>query len=82
MKLCTQCRKTPWPFLFALFIAGITAFLTWLMLSFSQFSANERLIGSTLVFIGAAATLVHYVISCMRRHCRHDGPKHQHPARG
>jgi hypothetical protein len=76
MKLCTQCRKTPWPFLFALFIASVSAFLTWLMLSFAAFDATGQLIGSVLMFIAAATTLIHYVISCMKRHCKHD--KHGH----
>ncbi len=78
MKLCSECRKTPWPFAFALFISGITAFLTWLMLSFSGFNETEQLIGSALVFLAAAATLMHYVMSCMKRHCRHDGRHHHH----
>jgi CDP-diglyceride synthetase len=77
MKLCSRCRKTPWPFLFALFIAGITAFLTWLMLTLSDFSMTERLIATALIFLAAAATLMHYVLSCMRRHCRHDHHHHQ-----
>jgi hypothetical protein len=79
MKLCPKCRKTPWPFLFALFIAGVTGFLTWLMLLYSQFSTIERIVWSTVVFVGAAATLLHYMISCMKRHCRHDNHR---PANG
>ena len=71
MKLCPKCRKTPWPFLFALFIAGFTAFLTWLILLYSQFDVTHRWVWSGVVFVAAAATLVHYVISCMKRHCRH-----------
>ena len=72
MKLCSECRKTPWPCAFAIFIAGLSAFLTWLMLSFSGFSESERLMGSALMFVLASATLLHYVLSCMKRHCRHD----------
>lgn len=79
MKLCSQCRKTPWPFLFALFISGFTAFLTWMMLLLSQFGATERVIVTAVVFLAAAATLIHYMLSCMKRHCRHG---HHHTANG
>jgi apolipoprotein N-acyltransferase len=82
MKLCQECRKTPWPFAFALFISSFTAFLTWLMLSFSGFNDTEQLIGSSMVFVAAAATLFHYVLSCMRRHCRHGGHHHHHATHG
>ncbi len=83
MKLCSECRKTPWHLAFAFFISGITAFLTWLMLSFSGFSETEQLIGSAMIFLAAAATLSHYVLSCMKRHCRHDEHHQQHhPANG
>jgi hypothetical protein len=78
MKLCSDCRRTPWPFLFALFIAGVTAFLTWLMLSLSPFDTTERALVTGVVFVAASATLIHYVLSCMRRHCRHDGHHHGH----
>jgi hypothetical protein len=43
-----------------------------LMLSFAEFDALEQLIGSAIMFIAAGGTLIHYVMSCMRRHCRHD----------
>jgi high-affinity Fe2+/Pb2+ permease len=79
MKLCPKCRKTPWPFLFALFIAAFTGFLTWVVLLYSQIDTAERILWSGVVFVAAAATLVHYVVSCMRRHCRHD---RHHPANG
>lgn len=77
MKLCSECRKTPWPFAFALFIAGVTAFLTWLMLSESDFGMTERMIGTGVIFLAATATLFHYVLSCLRRHCRHDHHHHR-----
>jgi len=76
MKLCNECRKTPWPFAFALFISSVTGFLTWLMLSFGGFNETEQLIGSAAVFFASAATLTHYVLSCMKRHCRQDGCHH------
>jgi hypothetical protein len=75
MKLCNECRRTPWPFVFALFIS-------WLMLSFSGFGELEQLIGTGMMFFAAAATLMHYVLSCMKRHCRHGGHHHHHPANG
>jgi hypothetical protein len=71
MKLCSNCRRTPWPFLFALFIASVTTFLTWLTLSFSQVDATQRIVGAAVMFLAAGATLVHYVLNCMRRHCHH-----------
>jgi hypothetical protein len=71
MKLCSQCRKTPWPFLFALLLAGFAAFLTWLTLLTSQFDATDRLLMTGAVFLATAGTLSHYMVSCMRRHCRH-----------
>ena len=77
MKLCPQCQKTPWPFLFALFIAGFAAFLTWLTTALSDLTYGLRIAASASVFIAVAATLIHYVVSCMKRHCRHN-KAHQH----
>ncbi len=77
MKLCSDCRKTPWPFAFALFLASLTAFLTWLLLSESDFGMTERMIGTGLIFLAASATLLHYMLSCMRRHCHHHDPHHR-----
>jgi hypothetical protein len=59
-----------------LFIAALSTFVTWLTLTYSQFGLVERIAASGLVFLGVGGTLVHYVISCMRRHCRHgkEGP--------
>ncbi|MGA7979258.1 MAG: hypothetical protein WCA32_03425 [Chromatiaceae bacterium] len=53
------------------FISSVVAFLTWLMLSLSSLEAVIRLVGSAAVFIGVASALAHYVVSCMKRHCRH-----------
>lgn len=72
MKLCTQCKKTPWPFVMVLLIASVAAFATWLTLSLSVTDANTRLLASFAAFIAVGGTLLHYVISCMRRHCRHN----------
>jgi hypothetical protein len=78
MKLCPQCSNSPWPFGMALFIAAIIAFLTWLMLGFAGANPMEEAIGTALVFVAVGATLVHYVLGCMRRHCRHDPGKADH----
>jgi hypothetical protein len=78
MKLCPQCSNSPWPFGMALFITAIIAFLTWLMLSFAGASPTEDAIGTALVFVAVGATLVHYVLGCMRRHCRHGPGKADH----
>jgi len=63
----------------ALFLAGFCTYITWLTLSYSQFGTVERIAGSGLVFVVVAATLWHYVLGCIRRHCRHDkGHRHSH----
>jgi hypothetical protein len=81
MKLCSECNRSPWPFVVVFFVAGISTFLTWLTLSYSQVGMVERVVGSAGVFAAVTATLLHYVFSCMRRHCRHGGqagPGHNH----
>ena len=70
MNLCSECRRTPWPFLFITFISVVVASITWMMLDLAQLQAGVRLSVSGLVFLAVAATLSHYVMSCMRRHCR------------
>ena len=76
MKLCPECSKSPWPFVMVFFLASVSGFITWLTLSYSQLGLLERVGGTALIFIAVGATLLHYVLSCMRRHCRHDHPKH------
>ncbi len=71
MKLCHQCGRSPLPFVMVVFVAGVSAFLTWLTLSYSDFEKIEIITGSCAVFIAVASTVLHYVLSCMRRHCRH-----------
>jgi FtsH-binding integral membrane protein len=81
MKLCPECSKSPLPFLMAFFLASVSAFLTWLTLTYSQFGTVERIAGTTLVFIAVGATIVHYMLACMRRHCRHGShASHHHKA--
>lgn len=76
MKLCSECRRTPWPFLMVFFVSSVSAFLTWLTLSYSQFGEVERLAGSVGVFLAVGGTLLHYVMACMRRHCHHHPQGH------
>jgi hypothetical protein len=39
----------------------------------------ELVTATSAVFLAVAGTLLHYVFSCMRRHCRHGGgPEHRH----
>jgi hypothetical protein len=79
MKLCPECRSLGWQFVVVLFISIVVAFLTWLMLSLSSREVVVRLVGSGVVFVGVASTLAHYVVSCMKRHCRHgSAPLHHH----
>jgi hypothetical protein len=72
MKFCPECSKSPLPFVMAFFLAGVSSFLTWLTLTYSQFDTLERIAGTALVFVAVGATIVHYMLACMRRHCRHD----------
>jgi hypothetical protein len=78
MRLCSDCRKTPWPFVMVTFISGAIAFVTWLVLGFAQSDPLVQIIGTVAVFIAVAATLLHYVLSCMRRHCEQLGHQHYH----
>jgi hypothetical protein len=81
MKLCPKCSSTPWPFLLVIFIAVVSAFLTWLTLSYSGVGTVGVIAGSGGVFVAVLATLLHYVISCLKRHCRHgneSGHDHGH----
>jgi hypothetical protein len=60
-------------------VAGVSAFLTWLTLTYSEFGTMELVTATSAVFLAVAGTLLHYVFSCMRRHCRHGGgPEHRH----
>jgi hypothetical protein len=65
-----------------LFLASISAFITWLTLSYSRVGFIEQIGGSALIFLAVGGTLTHYVLSCMRRHCRHDHEKHSEQGEG
>jgi formate-dependent nitrite reductase membrane component NrfD len=80
MKLCAQCHNTVWPYLIALFIAGVTAFLTWIILGYSDFDAIERILIAAGIFLGTSVALAYYMMVCMQRHCHHHHQKifHRH----
>ncbi|MBK5932170.1 hypothetical protein [Halochromatium salexigens] len=75
MKLCKTCFSSPWPFMMVTAIAIMTGFVTWLTLGLSQPEPQVQLAVGLIAFIAVEATLIHYVISCMRRHCRHHAKK-------
>ncbi|HYN78814.1 MAG TPA: hypothetical protein VES73_13610 [Lamprocystis sp. (in: g-proteobacteria)] len=59
----------------AFLIAGISAFATWLTLGLSSMDVTLRAVVSALTFATVGGTLLHYIFSCIKRHCRHDdGP--------
>jgi len=71
MKLCQKCGSAAWPFAVVFFVAGLSAFLTWLTLSYSEVGMMKQVAGSGGVFVAVSGTLLHYVIGCLKRHCRH-----------
>ncbi|NEV60459.1 hypothetical protein [Thiorhodococcus minor] len=71
MKLCPKCSQSRWPFVVALAVAAFVAGMTWLMLGLAAMDAWQRALIAVTVFSGVCVTLVHYVLSCLRRHCRH-----------
>jgi len=78
MKLCKTCFASAWPFVLVTAIALMSGFVTWLTLGLSQPDPQLRLVVGAVAFVAVEATLVHYVVSCMRRHCRHHGTKLEH----
>jgi hypothetical protein len=60
------------------FISGMIAFVTWLVLGFAQSAPLTQMVGTASVFVAVGSTLVHYVLSCMRRHCAQLGHQHHH----
>jgi hypothetical protein len=77
MNLCPDCNRTRWPFVMAFVITSILAFITWLVLGLSQIETLPRVAVAGVIFLAVGGTLVHYVVSCLKRHCRHD---HSHGA--
>jgi|GEM_PF-1183633 len=71
MKLCRKCNSSVLPFFVVFFVAGVSAYLTWLTLIYSGVGRTELIAGSVGVFLAVGVTLLHYVISCMKRHCHH-----------
>ncbi|MGD8207879.1 MAG: hypothetical protein PVH47_07365 [Thiohalocapsa sp.] len=71
MKVCTSCHRSKLPYILVTLIAAIIGFITWLTLGLSTYEPMVRLAGGLVVFAAVAATLLHYVFSCIQRHCRH-----------
>jgi hypothetical protein len=71
MKLCPQCNASPLPYVMITLIAGVIGFLTWLTLGLSDWGEGPRAAAAAGACLAVGATLWHYVVSCMRRHCRH-----------
>jgi hypothetical protein len=73
MKLCPQCNGSPLPFVMVLFMASLLAFVTWLMLTFAGADPLQAAVGTAVAFVAVGATMLHYVLACMKRHCPHGG---------
>ncbi len=73
MKLCPKCDHSPLPFLMVFIIATLGAFMTWLTLGLSVPDLLPRVAASALTFVAVGATLLHYIFSCLKRHCTHKG---------
>jgi hypothetical protein len=74
MNLCPSCSRSRWPFVMILGIASVIAFLTWLISGLSDLGALQRIGIALVAFMAVGGTLLHYVLSCLRRHCRHSHP--------
>ena len=72
MKFCPKCDHSPLPFLMVFVVAAVTAFVTWLTVGLSITQPTPRAAASALAFVVVGWALLHYVLSCLRRHCRHD----------
>ena len=75
MKFCPKCGRSPWPFVMVLLIASVTSFVTWVTLGLSIDETAPRALASAGVFLAVGGTLLHYVLACLKRHCRH-GKEH------
>jgi len=73
MKLCPKCDHSPLPFIMVFVIAATSAFATWLTLGLSIPETAPRAAAAALVFAAVGATLLHYIFSCLKRHCTHQG---------
>jgi len=80
MKLCPKCGRSPWPFVMVLAIATLSTFLTWITLGLTIDATAPRAVASGGVFLAVGGTLLHYVLGCLKRHCRH-GKEHPLEAR-
>jgi len=71
MKLCPECNHSPLPFALVAMIAAIIGVMTWLTLGLSTEDPLTRIGGAVAVFLAVGGTLLHYVLSCIQRHCKH-----------
>lgn len=71
MKLCSKCVRSPLPFVMVFSIASLAAFLTWTTLGLSIEETGPRAAPSAGVFLAVGGTMLHYVLACLKRHCRH-----------
>jgi hypothetical protein len=76
MKLCPQCDHSPLPFIMVFLTAAISTFATWLVLGLSIPDLVPRVAATGLTFVAVGATLLHYVFSCLKRHCTHKAGHH------
>lgn len=71
MSLCPKCSRSRWPFIVIFGITSMISATTWLVLGLSAMDPLTRALIALGVFVGVGGTLLHYVISCLKRHCRH-----------
>lgn len=71
MKLCGECGKTPLPYVIVIVVSAFSAFLSWLTLPLLGVSSEARLWLTVAIFIAVGVLLLTYMVSCIRRHCRH-----------
>jgi hypothetical protein len=71
VKPCPKCIPTALPFAMTALIASVIAFITWLTLGLSDVGDAVRLGGAAGAFALVGFALWQYILSCMRRHCRH-----------
>ena len=75
MKCCAECRKKPWPYMFALAMATIIGFFTWLTTGVTSLSIDARYWITSVAFVIVAAVMMSYLLHCMSRHCDEDSRK-------